>query len=132
MSHRPLILVTMTLGAMLACATAGTGDGSTSGSRDVLTRQEIDSLSVETAHEAVRRARSHWFRTRGSRSMRTADAIPVVVYVDGQRRGGIDVLHNIRASLVERIVYHNTNDATTRWGTNHGSGAIEVITRRRG
>ena len=131
MPHRSTILATLALGTFLACATAGTGAGSESRS-DVLTRQEIDSMSVETAHEAVRRARSQWFRTRGSRSMRTPDAIPVVVYVDGVRRGGIEALEVIRASLVERMVYHNANAATTRWGTNHGSGAIEVFTRRGG
>jgi hypothetical protein len=47
----------------------------------------------------------------------------------GVRMGGLEELHSIRAADVESIRFINARDATTRWGTGHMGGVIEVLLR---
>ena len=51
----------------------------------------------------------------------------VVVYVDNTRMGGPATLAQIPITDVKEIQYLNGTDATQRYGTGHGSGAIIVI-----
>jgi hypothetical protein len=54
----------------------------------------------------------------------------IMVYVDGVRRGGLDVLQSIGIEQVGELRFLDANDATTRYGTGHVYGAIEVRTKR--
>jgi hypothetical protein len=45
------------------------------------------------------------------------------------RHGGLDFLQTIRVEMVEQMEYLDASDATTRFGTGHGGGAIVVLTR---
>jgi hypothetical protein len=53
-----------------------------------------------------------------------------VVYIDEIRHGGLGTLHGIPASEILSIQYFSTADATTRWGTGHPSGVINIETGR--
>jgi hypothetical protein len=46
------------------------------------------------------------------------------------RRGGPEALRQIRIQELEEIRFISATDATTRWGTDHAGGAIEVKLRR--
>ncbi len=52
-----------------------------------------------------------------------------MVYLDGMRTGGVPVLRNIDANNVREIRYVPARDATTKYGTGHSQGVIEVRTR---
>ena len=109
---------------LAACATTsppGTTVPSRSG--DVISAGELRTVSQFNVLEAIRRLRPTWLRVR-SRSM------PAVVFVDGVRRGGVEVLRDFRASEVVEIRRRSGTDATTLYGTGVGGGTIEVQTRR--
>lgn len=98
--------------------------------RNLITAEEIAEINVSTAYEVVRQLRPEYLRSRGVTSIRDSSAEQPVVYVSGMRLGGLDQLNAIPATDVESIRYISATDATTRWGTNHTGGVIDVAVRR--
>ena len=109
-------------------ACASTGSSRTQGSRNVLTRADLEESMQVNAYEAVRQARPMWLRPRGANSINVPT--PIIVYVDGMRTGGVDALSGIPVLAVERIRFYDGPEAQARFGLNNTNGAIEVITRR--
>jgi hypothetical protein len=128
MKSSRLFLLALTALAV-ACASSGTGGGGTARNRDVITRAQIDSASVQDIYAVVQRYRPEYLRDRGGGTMQTANVLPVV-YVDGSRRGGPETLRSLRTYDVEEVRFLSGADATTRYGTDHLAGAIEVKTRQ--
>ncbi|CAN5716207.1 hypothetical protein BH23GEM6_BH23GEM6_24590 [soil metagenome] len=119
-------LVLVALLSVGACAPAvENGDGGPRASQDVITTEEIRASSDSNAHQLIERLRPNWFRMRAS-----VDA-PVVVYVDGSRRGGREQLQSISTSTMARAQFLSGSAATTRFGLDHGSGAILITTTGR-
>jgi hypothetical protein len=129
----------MTLGIAalmsLACASAPSSTPSTvapSGtattahsSRDVILADEIATSGARTAMDAIRRLRPQMLQGRGVR-----ETNEIAVYIDGNRTEGTRAdLEQIPASQVKEIRYLNGQDATQRFGANHGAGAI-LVTRK--
>jgi hypothetical protein len=112
----------------LACAQA-TQTGGTVALRNVLLGDEIQAATVATAYEAVARLRPEWLRQRGRVSIRDPGAGALVVYLNGMRQGGASALEGIAAENVAGMEYLNGSEATTRFGTGHGGGAILVRMR---
>ena len=112
---------------LLACGT--TGGGTRRGSSNVISREELSNLDISTAYDAVQRLRPHFLRGRGSASIRDPNPVLPVVYISGVKQGGPEALHRVRVSEVDEIRYINAADATTRYGTGHTGGAIEVVLR---
>jgi hypothetical protein len=108
------------------CASAG---AERDGRSDRITREQLAEMPSFTAYEVVQRFHPTWLRARGSTSFGGGPA-PVIVYVDQVRAGGVNELRNLRASEIEEIRYLDASDATLRFGTDHGGGAILVETRR--
>jgi len=117
----PLVL------SLMACAT--TGETGPRRSTSVLTADEIGEVAAFTAYEAVQLTRPQWLRPRSSPTMGNPRPLSPVIYLDGIRVRNIDELRRLRANVVERMEYLSPNDATNRFGTNHGGGAILVTTR---
>ena len=107
---------------MLACASGGGSNGPRR-NPELITRQEIEATDALTALDVIQQLRPTFLRPPGQ-------ADPVIVYVDGVRRGNISELRSLARLSLEQIRYVNANDATLRWGTGHRSGAIEVTTKR--
>lgn len=115
--------------ALLAgCASAG-GSGSSGGNRNVLTAEELRTETAQTLEDAIRQQRPQWLQIRGVTSMNNQGDI--VVYQDGNRMGGREVLRGIPVTVVESVRFLSAGEATTRYGTGHAHGAIVVVTRRR-
>lgn len=125
-----ILTASVALVAVVACSavTAARSTGSPT-SRRVLLGDEIRAKSAIDAYEAVSRLRPDWLRRRGQVSIRDRRAGEVVVYLDGVRHGGPRSLANIRIEMVLAMEYLGASDATTRFGTGHGGGAILVRTR---
>jgi len=126
----PLLL---TLAVALGACAAGAGDGERAprAQQDLLTDEQIQAGSHQTAYDAVRSLRPAWLRERPG-SITNPEGAEVVVYVDGARMdGGVNSLRQVRADAVERMQYMSPSDATTRFGTGHMGGAILIMSRRR-
>ena len=129
--RKSILAVLLAALVLPACASAGgsASDGPRR-SRDVITQAEIVELGPQilTAMDAVQQLRPHFLRERTNPTVGggAAQSDPVVVYVNGIRRGGIRELTGIRANQVESIRYIRPTDAQTRFGNNHGSGALDV------
>ena len=121
---RTLIVVVL----LAACGGAGRQTTPRS-NRDVITREQIDQAQTSDAYILIQRLRPDYLRPRGGPSINRGAPL-AVVYVDGVRRGDPGVLRNIRPDDVQEIRFHSSSDATTRWGTDHAGGVIEVLTRR--
>lgn len=102
------------------------------GSPDRIGREEIlDRGSNDlTAMALIRRLRPGWLRARGRNSFTNESAMYPVVYIDEIRHGGLATLHQIPSAEILSMRFYNTADATTRWGTGHPSGVINVETGR--
>ena len=99
-------------------------------SRDVITAEELATIDAQTALQAVQRLRPNFLQTRGGASMSVnSGPVNVVVYVDQTRMGGPNTLSQIPVTEVREIRYLNATDATQRYGTGHGAGAI-IVTRK--
>jgi hypothetical protein len=139
MKTLPFCLVAALVAAALpGCASSSSGASGasqqasagsrTSHSRDRITADELATIDVQNALQAVQRLRPNFLQSRGgASSSMTQGPQDVVVYVDQTRMGGPNTLAQIPITDVKEIQWLNGSDATQRFGTGHGSGAIIVI-----
>lgn len=104
------------------------------GSANLITSAEIEAAGVDmlNALQLVERLRPMMMRARNQTagSMGAGSTFGVIAYVDDVRLGELDALATVMRATVREIRYINATDATTRWGTGHSNGVIQVITKR--
>ncbi|MGQ0649606.1 MAG: hypothetical protein ACT4P7_18795 [Gemmatimonadaceae bacterium] len=128
-----------------AASTSGATTGSTAsaaarrGSATLITQQEIAAAGagMENAFDIVERLRPSMMRSRASTfgtprsdGTQAGASINVLAYVDEIRLGELSNLRTVPATQILEIRYISATDATQRWGTGHGSGVIQVVTRK--
>ena len=138
MYRKCLVIVAMV--ALAACSSSSGGTATQSsgaptrrGGQNLITAEEIASSGgLENALDAVQRLRPGMLRPRTTtfQSGNQAAGVPVLVYSDEVKLGGIENLRSIPIGQVREIRYLSATDATQRWGTGHSSGVIQVIIRR--
>ncbi|MDE0898445.1 MAG: hypothetical protein OSA81_05455 [Longimicrobiales bacterium] len=113
---------------LTACASGGGGASSrpAGATSSRIVRAEIEALPPMDALTGIQRLRPRWLQSRAG----SGAGDPPVLYVDGARRGATTDLATMRVAEVEQMNYMSASDATTRYGTGHGGGAIQVTTRR--
>ena len=124
------LVVAAAPGCAASSAASGTSQQSSSrrGSPDRITQDELATIDVQNALQAVQRLRPSFLQNRGGASSSiTQGPQDVVVYVDQTRMGGPQTLSQIPITDVKEIQHLSGTDATQRYGTGHGSGAIIVI-----
>jgi hypothetical protein len=94
--------------------------------RSVITREQMLDGRYATVFDAVAALRSSWLYARGPDSFVMPSE--VWVYIDGQRAGPVDVLHNVQATLVNTVRFYDGPTATGRWGVDNGAGVIHIST----
>ena len=102
---------------------------SSRGPSDVLGHTEIQSVSVNTAHEAVIRFRPEFLRRRAEPAPTDPNGGMPVVYLDGVRQGGADALRTIPARVIVEIWYLTAAAASDQFGPYYPGGVIAVRTR---
>jgi hypothetical protein len=113
----PILLLSVL--ALGACASTGTGDGDTErGSTTRIVQAELENLVQLDAYQAIERLRPRWLRRRGNRQ-------PTVVLA-GAPGQDLNILRTIRALDVREMRFMSAADATTRYGTGYDGGAIIV------
>ena len=94
----------------------------------VIKSAEIAESRYNNVYEMVEATRPQWLRPRGRTSFNTRESVKV--YLDGSLLGEPEQLKNITARSIAEIRWLDANEATLRWGLDHGHGAIVLSTRR--
>ncbi len=110
---------------MASCSSAGTGSASSRNS-NVVTLEELAEVDYLTGLEAVRRLRPNWLRVRGQATFSRQGSAGIRLYVDGRPRDDISELGRIPATDIREMRFLTGREATMRYGTDHGDGAILV------
>ena len=126
------LLAALVVAAAPGCASSSSAGASQQathrGSPDRITQEELATVDVQNALQAVQRLRPSFLQNRGGASSSiTQGPQDVVVYVDQTKMGGPNTLAQIPISDVKEIQHLSGTDATQRYGTGHGSGVILVI-----
>lgn len=124
-----VLAVSLTAMVGYACASGGSPDA-TRRSPNLISAEELTEVATLNAWEAVGRLRPRWLQTRGASSLRGEPSLPVV-YVDNANFGNLDSLRLLSVQDIDFMRYRNASDATTRYGTGHTGGVIEVFTKGR-
>ncbi|MBI4343106.1 MAG: hypothetical protein HY599_07035 [Candidatus Omnitrophica bacterium] len=111
-----------------ACAGASQGPARSGRGSNVITRAELDGLPSSSAYDAVQRLRPQWLSRPNTPSIQGSN--PVMIYVDRHNFGALESLRSLNTEQIEQMEFVPARDATTRYGTGHASGVIEVTTRR--
>ena len=122
--------------ATIALAACASGGGATVAQQNpnVISLEEIDASAASNAYEVIQRLRPNFLRTRGAvhgtpGAANAMEMVDLVVYLNENRLGGRDQLRQISATDIREIRYFNSSEATTKWGTGHSAGAIQVVSR---
>lgn len=121
----------LSLAVAAGCATnPGAGRPEAGNSRLVLTEADLAPMKTQSIYEAIHKLRGEFFTYRGETSLDATRSKPYPdVYVNGTLYGDLETLRNIPASDVSRVQLLRAWEATTRYGTGHPSGVIEVTTK---
>lgn len=123
-------LITLATAAFIAAGCASGGASGTSatpsGSRYVVTPQELTQNADRTLYEVLEQLHPTFLRSRDPVTPSHPYADPVDVYVDGGRTEGVDALKGIRASTVKEVRFYEPAEANAHFGTGHNGGLIAV------
>lgn len=121
----PALLVIFASACSNAPGPATTGRAS---NPSVITEAELERFAGQSIHEAIRRLRPQFLRSRGPSTI-TQGSNGIVVYLGTTRMGDPGALNQIRVSDVLRVQYLTPSEASQRFGLDHTEGAI-VLTPR--
>ena len=116
-----LLLLLSTPAAHAAEVTVVPGPGGTK----LVTSEEIIHSNRRNVYDFVRAHRPLWLRTRGTSG---AGTVSVMAYLDGNLLGPAAELRRVPTAIVSQLRFMDGREATTRYGSTHGNGAIMVIT----
>ncbi len=134
-SSPPPIAAALALILCAGCASGGaagttatsTATNRPAGDPNLITRQQIEEQRFATAYDVVKTLRGNWLNARGVESFRYPTAVQV--YLDDVHVGDVSTLQTISTTPIQFIRYYNAQDATAKWGVDHGRGAIYISTR---
>jgi hypothetical protein len=95
-----------------------------------MTQEEIRATQYTNMYDVIQALRGNWLRRKGDMSL-IGEQTQIQVYLDTQRIGGPDELKTIVPINVALVRYYDPQQASARWGVNHGQGAIYILTARR-
>ena len=122
------ILLVGALSLSFACA-SGRNSSATRRDLDLISEEEVEASMGGTAYEIVTRVRPAFLKTRGIATTKMSVQDHAMVYVNGVRFGDINSLKNIPGDQIREIRYYNARDAIQKFGTQDGTGVIDVSTR---
>lgn len=110
------VVLALLLSACAAPLSYGPDEAS---SADLLTAEELTSVTASNALDAVQQLRPRWLIRRDDREV-------IRVVVDGNREGDLERLRQLNVRRVRTLRFRDGREATTRYGTGYGAGVIEV------
>jgi hypothetical protein len=127
MSRLLRVMLATALPILVIACSSGPRTRSTAREQRLITTGEIDAVRYASAFEIVQALRPQWLQTRGRTSVNQRESVKV--YLDDSLLGEPESLRQITARSIASIRFMDGNEATTRWGLDHGHGAIVVSTR---
>lgn len=123
-SSNQMVVLAVALSLGLAGCAAGGGSSSRpeGATTNRIVRAELTPLGQITPMQAIERLRPRWLQSRGGEQP--------VLHIDGTRRGSLNELNSYQLSDIQQMEYMSASDATTRFGTGYGGGAIMITTVR--
>jgi hypothetical protein len=99
---------------------------------NILAAAEIVAARADltTAYDAVARLRPNWLVSHGLSSFDLRSNEFAIVFVDGQRYGGIETLRDIPAFQVARFRYYDVTQAGSVYGIKAGTGGVIEVTTK--
>jgi hypothetical protein len=94
-----------------------------------ITRDEVEASTQTDAYRLIYKARPGWLRARSPVGIGVNGVAPIQAFVDGMPVGPAEYLKQVPISVIESVIFLNGMEATQRFGTDHGNGAILVTTR---
>ncbi len=125
--RRRTLALALTLVAVAGCSSSPAPSGRPRFDSSIITHQQIQDGQFTNAYDAVKTLRGSWLNTVRPESFRYPAAIQV--YLDGVRLGDLSTLSTVQTLPIQYIRYYNAQDATSRWGIDHGAGAIYISTK---
>lgn len=116
--------------ATAGCATKSTTPRAAAKDPNLITIDELQRSDASNLRDAIARLRPQFLRSRGAVSINDPTPPTAVVYLDGQRVGGLEFLERMSPMGVFSVRYMSPVDASSRYGLNHEGGAILISTRR--
>ena len=104
---------------LAACASGSSGGGGS----NMLNAQDLAQVQNLSAFDAIQRLRPQWLQVRAN------NPPPQVIMNGSPMGGGPEMLRTVQVSDLTSIQFRNGRDATTRYGTGYGGGAIELNAR---
>ena len=109
----------------LACAPPATAHSGREA--NVITKEEIASVQAANLYDAVSRLRPNFLHYRGVSTLRGADTGYPKVYLDRNLLGDINSLKTLTPNGIREIRYYNGAEASSKFGLDNVSGAIEIV-----
>ena len=97
--------------------------------RQLLTRDAILATQYTNMYDVILALRGNWLRTRTAETVQGRNST-VQVYLDNQHLTGADELRSIAPTNIETVRYYDPIQASSRWGMDHGAGAIYILTAK--
>ena len=97
--------------------------------RQLLTRDAILATQYTNMYDVILALRGNWLRTRAAETVQGRNST-VQVYLDNQHLTGADELRSIAPTNIETVRYYDPIQASSRWGMDHGAGAIYILTAK--
>ncbi|MBM3884476.1 MAG: hypothetical protein FJ361_01360 [Gemmatimonadetes bacterium] len=133
-SPAPAATATTAATAAGTTARAATPTRVARGSSNLINSAEIEAAApdIQNAYQLVERLRPMMLRPRNltGGSVGAGTVFGVVAYVEEVRLGDVEALGTVMRATVREIRYIGATDATTRWGTGHSNGVIQVVLKR--
>lgn len=133
-----LVVPTLAVALVLGCA-GRTQPASDAESGRVISADQIARMNAHDAVDVLERIGGYSVndgrdgvairQRRGRSSITTSGADRPVVVLDNIVLTSLSVLHQVEASQIDRVVVLSSGDATARYGTGAGAGAILIFTR---
>jgi hypothetical protein len=132
-----LALATALATALAACASGGASGGASTGvgnsTSDRLSATEVANIGGTTAYDVVSRLRPRWLRANATGSISDVRSQVTLVYLDGQKLGGLEALKTVSASGIQSMQFLDAVRAATVLtdiGSDPVAGAILILTSR--
>jgi len=120
------VLIILGVAAVLSAACASSPVAASTGSRYLVTEDELVNVVDRSAYEALQQLRPTFLRSRDPQTPSHQNSTPIAVFVDGGRTEGVEALRSIRASTVREMRFYEPAEANTKFGTGHNGGVIAV------
>lgn len=98
--------------------------------RNRIVREEFEERSFANLHDLVQTLRPTWLRVQRGASSANQATNSIVVYQENMRMGSVGALSDIDPTNVEALTYLSATEATSRFGSDHGAGAIIIQLRK--